>query len=231
MNRIESKRPEINQSIKSIQRRRAESAAEHVTLARMPTSARAHTPIPTPTARLKTHRSVSLRAFGALCELGRHGDAAALAAVLKPLLPLVTDANDAHQTGGAISLAAILAAAGAATAAGVAGACTDGAPPTGRDPRAAALMDASKIARRHANVDVSTNAMQDTGAAQLGRALRALPALRRVDLSYNNLTDAADTACSAYACMFRFMSATRSGWSRARIATEASVSKAWSTGT
>ena len=32
----------------------------------MPTSARARTPIPTPTARLKTHRSASLRAFGAL---------------------------------------------------------------------------------------------------------------------------------------------------------------------
>ena len=46
----------------------------------------------------------------------------------------------------------------ASGAAGVAGACTDGAPPTGRDPRAAALMDASKIARRHANVDISTNA-------------------------------------------------------------------------
>ena len=66
MNRIESKRREINRSIKSIQRRRAETAGEHVTLARMPTSARARTPIPTPTARLKTHRSASLRAFGAL---------------------------------------------------------------------------------------------------------------------------------------------------------------------
>ena len=43
-------------------------------------------------------------------------------------------------------------------AAGVAGACTDGAPPTGRDPRAAALTDASEIARRHANVDIPTNA-------------------------------------------------------------------------
>ena len=42
--------------------------------------------------------------------------------------------------------------------AGVAGACTDGAPPTGRDPRAAALTDASEIARRHANVDIPTNA-------------------------------------------------------------------------
>ena len=66
MNRIESKRREINRPIKSIQRRRAETAGEHVTLARMPTSARARTPIPTPTARLKTHRSASLRAFGAL---------------------------------------------------------------------------------------------------------------------------------------------------------------------
>ena len=34
----------------------------------------------------------------------------------------------------------------------------DGAPPTGRDPRAAAPMDASKTALGHANVEISTNA-------------------------------------------------------------------------
>ena len=42
------------------------------------------------------------------------------------------------------------------------GACTDGAPPTGRDPRAAALTDASEIARRHANVDIPTIATANT---------------------------------------------------------------------
>ena len=35
--------------------------------------------------------------------------------------------------------------------------CSDG-PPTGRDPRAAALMDASKTALRHADVEIPTNA-------------------------------------------------------------------------
>ena len=38
----------------------------------------------------------------------------------------------------------------------------------------------------------------------------------------------AETACSAYACMFLLISATRSGWARAHVTTEASVSKAWS---
>ena len=41
-------------------------------------------------------------------------------------------------------------------------ACTDGAPPTGRDPLAAAPMDASKTALGHANVETSTTATANT---------------------------------------------------------------------
>ncbi|KAJ1461674.1 hypothetical protein M885DRAFT_506738 [Pelagophyceae sp. CCMP2097] len=43
-------------------------------------------------------------------------------------------------------------------------------------------------------LDVSTNAMQDSGCAALARALRAMPRLRRVDVGFNDLSEHAAAA-------------------------------------
>ncbi|KAH8058634.1 hypothetical protein JL722_5858 [Aureococcus anophagefferens] len=51
---------------------------------------------------------------------------------------------------------------------------------------------------RLAVLDVSSNAIQDSGAAALAKAIAALPNLRRLDLGYNNLSEAATFALRSH---------------------------------
>lgn len=49
-------------------------------------------------------------------------------------------------------------------------------------------------------LDLATNAIQDSGAAAVAKAIAHLPNLRSLDLGYNNLSDAADFALRSH-CM------------------------------